>query len=322
MKKSLAIISSSETGERSSLPVPKTRREETQAIFERKWQVHPEQFDASRNCMERERIERTVHLIQNHLDVKDCLVADLGCGSGALACRLRDLGAKIHAVDVARNALKKLDGEVSITLIQSCLPVTTLCDDFYDLVISTELIAYLHQKEHRLFFNELSRLVKPKGKIICSSQIDINSEDALEQFAALAATEIEISAWKFSYHSLYIRMIDYLRAPQSFSEASLDQRLRERGYNERYGISKYWFWWNSYKPIGLIWKSVHMLFSPFIQWTRQSRKLLLLLEKLSFTLWGDSAISHAIFAGTRKPLAKPLPETPPVERKQKRTVWE
>jgi hypothetical protein len=45
------------------LPSRLTRRRELQAKFERLWLLEPEQFNPLRNCMQRERLERTYQLI-------------------------------------------------------------------------------------------------------------------------------------------------------------------------------------------------------------------------------------------------------------------
>ena len=153
---------------------------------------------------------------------------------------------------------------------QQCLPHTTLQEEHYDLVISTDAIAYLQQDDFRLYFSELARLVKPQGSLICSTPIDIHSEDALERFIHLAETEFEIEKWVFSYHAYFIRL-------------------------------------------------TRLLASPLSRFVRQSRWLLLLLEKVCRLFSAENGISHVILLGRRRPLYTP-PEPPAF--KQKRRVWE
>lgn len=250
-----------------------TPRSQQMESLDTAWHNNPEQFNPLRNALERERILRTLELIDKHLSTQGIKVADLGCGSGILAQKLREKGAEVDAVDASKTALEKCSP--GIRTFQAVLPTTTLADDSYDLVIAADLIGYINPKGHRLLFNELSRLVKKEGFVACSTPLDINSDDALEHFAALAETELEIIAWSSSYHRFYIRVLDFLKA----------------------------------------WKL------PF-QWLRQSRTLLLAFEKASYFIWEQRGISHTIFIAKRKPLFQPAPEKPPIELKQKRTVWE
>ena len=70
---------------KSSYAGGKARRMETQAYFDRLWLVDPDHFDPAHKCMELERLDRTLQLINEKLPLKDKTVADLGCGSGELS---------------------------------------------------------------------------------------------------------------------------------------------------------------------------------------------------------------------------------------------
>src|ERR1700722_3640338 len=83
----------------------KSTREEIQARFEKMWKLDPEQFDPSRNCMERERVRRTMDLIDKHVSLEGKKAVDLGCGSGALSLELSKSCATVDAVDAASLAL-------------------------------------------------------------------------------------------------------------------------------------------------------------------------------------------------------------------------
>jgi len=55
------------------------------------------------------------------------------------------------------------------------------------------------------------RLCTEEGSIVCSTQIDIHSDDAFSLFASLMETEIIIEEWQFSYHRIYIRTLEILK---------------------------------------------------------------------------------------------------------------
>lgn len=297
-----------------------------QAHFDRLWLIEPEKLDPLRDCMERERIQRTLDLILSLGSLRGKKVVDLGCGNGILAKKMRDAGAQVDAVDVSINALKLLkQGNIeNIQPIREYVPMTTLSDNAYDLVLSTELIADLPQEEYRLYVSELSRLVKKTGHVICSTSLDIHSEDALLRFASLAETEFNITAWTFSHHLCFIHLIDFFKAPSRFVKASQDPHYRQQALCRRQGPSQSWFRINSTKIPSLFWKWLQCPSDHIIRRIQQNRSLLIFLEKICSFLWPDAGISHALFLGQRRPIM----EAPAIDRKQpdvqarKKILWE
>jgi 2-polyprenyl-3-methyl-5-hydroxy-6-metoxy-1,4-benzoquinol methylase len=303
----------------------KKRREEAKAKFERFWLIDPEKFNPLRNCMERERIARTWNLMLDFFSPEEKQIADLGCGSGVLAKKLAEHKAKVHGIDIASNALKLIEEckIENLTTAQDYVPRTMLKDDYYDVVISTELIANLPADEYRMYFSELSRIMNPKGFVICSTPIDFASEDALQRFASLAETEFKIEQWVFSYHYLYIKLLNFLKAPSHFVKAKNDPEYRQRELSERSSIGHWWFKLNSKAIPAALWTPVAFIMRPIVKFFQQSHFVLNSFEKISRFIWSESAISHAIFLGIRRPLVTHMPEAEqPVERKQRKQVWE
>jgi 2-polyprenyl-3-methyl-5-hydroxy-6-metoxy-1,4-benzoquinol methylase len=278
---------------------PKTHREATQARFEREWHRNPSQFSSDRNIKEKERIARTLDFIQQHVKLEKSLVADLGCGQGTLSKRLRDFGASIDAVDIAKNALSQLSGEESIKPVHACIPNTILNDSHYDLVVCTELIGHLPSRERRLCFNELSRLVKRDGFIVFSTSLDIHSNDALEQLILLAETELEILDCRLSYHGLYLRLCNLLETPFHFYKASQDNSFKKAMLQDKHSIWKLWFKVNSSPPLNYFWGLLSLAARPILKRFKNSRSLLLFLEKFAHR---SHSLSHIIFLAKRKPL--------------------
>jgi 2-polyprenyl-3-methyl-5-hydroxy-6-metoxy-1,4-benzoquinol methylase len=327
MANRLTVISNSEPSQerQENFSNRQYRRREAQAQFDRLWLVEPERLTPLRNCLERERIQRTVTLIEEYVPLRDKKTTDLGCGDGVLARKLSGAGAEVDAVDISSVALKKVNEAAlpSIHPIQDYVPMTTLKDDSYDLVVSTELIAYLPSDEYRLYFSELSRLVKPEGYIVCSTSLDINSENPLERFVLLAETEIQIEKWVLSYHRLTIRLKDFFEAPSHFLRARRDPEYRLREINSRRSLAKEWFTINSSAFIAPLWYPFYLLFKPVVYLLKNHRPTLLLLEKICRFIWSESGISQAIFIGKRRPLFLSLPEDEkPRESKHKKQVWE
>lgn len=299
-------------------PAPLKPEQLATSKFDKLWQNDPEQFNPERNALERERISRTFSLFPNSFS----RAVDLGCGFGTIAKKLRDLGATVDAVDIAKIPLDRLAGEKNIRPIHDYVPKTKLEDEYYDLVICADLIAHLPENEYRLLFSELSRIIKKSGSLICSTPLDYHSEDAVQRFAMLAESEFEVEHWIFSYHLFYIYLLDFFEAPRRFVRASLDAEYRLRQKEGRKGLAKVWFRFNSQPVIALFWRLMQWPAKPFVHWIGQSRSLLITLEKMCRFLWADSGITHAIFRGKRRSLEK-IPENErPIERKQKRQVWE
>lgn len=148
VEKKSSFPSSAALGGKSS------RRQETQARMERLWHQDVQQFNPERDCMQRQRVQRTIEALRTRTSLTGLKAVDLGCGGGVISRLLRDGGAAIDAVDVATNALQLLKSAdmQHITPIHDCLPNTRLADNAYDLVVCTEVIGYLPADEYRLLF--------------------------------------------------------------------------------------------------------------------------------------------------------------------------
>lgn len=321
----MAVETQASQEQEKSYAGSKLRRQETQSLYDRLWLTDPEQFNPLRNIMERTRLERTLRLVQDNVDLKGKKVADLGCGSGALDRMLRDAGAHVDAVDISSIALKKLEeqGAEALTPIQGYVPMTLLKDDAYDLVVCTELIGELQEDEYRLLFSELARIVKSDGFVVCSTSLDIHSMDALQRFGTLAETELQVDHWVLSYHRLWIRLKDFFSAPARFDRASGDPEWRKRQIDQRHGFDEWWFKVNSTPVPAFFWRLIKLLFIPFVALIKNSKGLLLLLERFSSLFFGEEGISQAILIGKRRALFLELPANEiPKERKKKHQVWE
>lgn len=281
---------------------PKTSRENVQARFDREWLLNPAQFNPERNIREKVRIERLLNFTGKHLDICNMRIADLGCGYGMLSKQFRDRGAHIDAVDISKIALSHVKNEKGIHPVQAFIPHTHLNDNEYDLVVCTDLIGCISSREHRLLMNEIARLVKKEGFILFSTSIDIDSHDALEKLIALIQTEFEVQHYSLSCHSKFIRIKKIFSAPEKFSQASANPRIKAKELEKKSSIWTFWFRIHSSKMLGSIWTMITPLTNLIVNYLNRSRRLLLFLEKISFS---NACISHIAILASRRPIDSP-----------------
>lgn len=207
----LNILSSSSTQSPYQIHVSKKsqRRLEIQAKFERLWLLQKEALDPLQTNLGRERIQRSLDLLESHLSSLNGLkVVDLGCGSGAISAALAERGCQVDAVDIASNALsdlKKLHLK-GIRCIHDCLPDTQLPDKTYDLAICTDVIADLDEKMHRLLLSEMARLVHQEGLCLFSSEVDPRFSDSITRLHQLFSSEFTSGASFVSHHRLLLSL--------------------------------------------------------------------------------------------------------------------
>lgn len=307
------------------IPSRATRRQEAEATMERMWLNDPEQFNPERDAVQRKRVANTIQAIKSNSLLSGKRCTDLGCGNGTITRLMRDAGAKVDAVDIASNALNLLKAKDmhNIAAIQDCLPSTRLDDNAYDVVVCTEMIGYLKPKEYRMLFAELARLVNKEGIVVCSSSLELNSENALERFAALAETEFEIDEWILRYDLLWLKFCHFFESPAMFVKAGKDTHERNKELEKRKALGRLWFKINSSLPLTLFWRVVDWVSGPLARRLRQSDRLVDHLATVTKFIWDESGISNALFIGKRRPMAFPLPANEiPVEMKHKREVWD
>jgi ubiquinone/menaquinone biosynthesis C-methylase UbiE len=235
--------------------------------------------------------------IDFYIDLKEKKGVDLGCGSGVITRKLRDLGtSSLDAVDVASQALNKLqEHDMSrIKAIQDCLPATRLNDSDYDIVVCTEVIGYLEAQEYRLLFAELSRLVKNNGIVICSTALDPTTEHPLDIFSQLAESEFEPLKWVLSFHGSMITLCRFFEAPASWLRRSGDPHAKQKRLESKKGLSLYWNTVLLSFPMRAFWWLLNIPMAPIGKWLRQSNGVRDLLESISRFFLGSEGASHVI----------------------------
>jgi 2-polyprenyl-3-methyl-5-hydroxy-6-metoxy-1,4-benzoquinol methylase len=326
-KSSLNIIQTSpiETVRKQQSPVSSlsARSKEIEARFERLWLTEPKHFHPDRNCMEKERIDRTWTLLRNFVDPAGKYVADIGSGSGTMAIRLKDAGARVLAIDTSENALKYIRAQdPAIETSQGTMPVIKIPDGMFDIVVCTDVIAELYANDHRLFFAELARLVKPGGHVLCSTPIDTETDGGTERFLNMAQTELTIISSTLSYHALHLRIKRLCKWPGKYIEGWLNSVVRANELRQLKGFKKQWYWVNTTFVFMWFWFALQAMTDPLLSFLKRSPTTLNAMEKSCRVMWGESGISHVIFIGQVRPLNREKPHERIVERPGKKQVWE
>lgn len=298
----LAIISGRSSMKNGSSHLGK--KQQSKMHFDRLWMLDPEQFNPLNNEIHKERIKRTWQLLTAHTELENRKFADLGCGYGVLAQRLRDKGAFVTAVDVSSAALKRMKKEegVRLTLLEDCLPRTQFADGNFEAIVCTDVIADLEPRDYRLFFSELARILENKGILICSTEIDYQTEDASSRFLALARTEFDILETIDSFNRLSIQLCRFLKAPEKYFAYTQSPELYREERRKRKGISKQLFRIGCWPCLKLFWRMTGYLFRLACRYLENSPRWIGGLEKATKMLYGTRGVSHVIFAGRRRSL--------------------
>lgn len=262
--------------------------------WESAWKLESEKYTPSNSVLGQERIKRTEALLDSlPLDGKS--VVDLGCGTAPLSSFLKT--SNVTALDVSATALAKCPKHVKG--VQQCLPYLRLPEEHFDLVLLTEVIAELQPQLYRLLLSEISFVMKKGGFFLCSTELDLYSEDPFLNFVSLVQTEFDLVEVKKSYHRLFFYLRRFLEAPSRFFRAGKNPDFRLRQLKKRKGFFRIWFFFNSMKGIHFFWRPFIFLKNYF-----HSRSALLNLERLSEFLWGEKALTHVIVLCKKKTLQK------------------
>ncbi len=221
-KPSLIVLSSSSKAplqKKVTLSGLSKKRVETKAIFDRKWLQDPYQFQV-KGAIDHKRLQSTKDLIDKYASKS---ILDIGCGFGDLSIYCHKKGLNVKACEISKNALPHLkileEKGVEITIDQ--LPFTDFKDGLFDTVLCTETIGEISPREYRLTFSELSRILKPKGILICSTSFDAKAYMPHFSFIKLAETEFQTIDINYGYHYIFEALLNHLSSFKLTSKLSL-----------------------------------------------------------------------------------------------------
>ena len=129
--------------------------------------------------------ERLKYKILSITNIKDKVVADLGCGTGFVSLALANEASIVFSVDNASNMLKQLKASASdknyknLYLIKSSLDNLSLFDESVDVIFIN--MALHHIKDAKKAISEMYRVLKKGGVVIISDVMEHDGEWAREE---------------------------------------------------------------------------------------------------------------------------------------------
>ncbi|WP_461612509.1 class I SAM-dependent methyltransferase [Clostridium sp. Marseille-QA1073] len=129
--------------------------------------------------------ERLKYKILSITNVKDKVVADLGCGTGFVSLALANEAGIIFSVDSSRNMLKELSTTALKKGYKNVYPIKSLLDNLalFDESLNTVFInmALHHIKDAKKAIEEMYRVLKKDGVVVISDVMEHKGEWAREE---------------------------------------------------------------------------------------------------------------------------------------------
>lgn len=129
--------------------------------------------------------ERLKYKLLSLTNIKDKVVADLGCGTGFVSLALVNEASIVFSVDNSSNMLKQLKYNVldkdykNLYLIKSSLDSLSLFDESVDVIFIN--MALHHIKDAKKAIGEMHRVLKKDGVVIISDVMEHNGQWAKEE---------------------------------------------------------------------------------------------------------------------------------------------
>lgn len=145
--------------------------------------------------------ERLKYKLLSITNIKDKVVADLGCGTGFVSLALANEASIVFSIDNSSNMLKQLKfnsldkNYKNLYLIKSSLDSLSLFDESVDAVFIN--MALHHIKDAKGAISEMNRVLKKDGVVIISDVREHDGQWAKEEMFDewLGFSNEQISSW-------------------------------------------------------------------------------------------------------------------------------
>ena len=114
------------------------------------------------------------------------LIADIGCGTGTLACEAAKMGATVDAVDIAPAMLalaeiQARDSRVSLKTQSAGLLSFNFAPDTFDLIVSEFTLHHLPDFWKAVALARMFRAIKPGGRLFLRDIVFVGVPDGAER---------------------------------------------------------------------------------------------------------------------------------------------
>ncbi|MCM8788149.1 MAG: methyltransferase domain-containing protein [Candidatus Omnitrophica bacterium] len=108
-------------------------------------------------------------LLKNY-DFKNKKVLDAGCGLGLITNELIKRKSDVYGIDISKKSVEYLKNKFnSEKFMFSSVAKLPFKNDFFDLVIFTEVLEHIEKKDQLTALRELYRVLKPKGFLVLTT---------------------------------------------------------------------------------------------------------------------------------------------------------
>jgi 2-polyprenyl-3-methyl-5-hydroxy-6-metoxy-1,4-benzoquinol methylase len=123
------------------------------------------EFDS---VMNRYDVERRVNVVfeqlLDHVDLKEMLLLDAGCGTGIFSVEAARRGATVISLDCGKNLLRETRRKGIIAVLAGDVARMPIRDATFDVVVSSECVE--HTPSPRATLRELVRVLRPGGWLV------------------------------------------------------------------------------------------------------------------------------------------------------------
>ncbi|AJA49326.1 methylase involved in ubiquinone/menaquinone biosynthesis [Clostridium pasteurianum DSM 525 = ATCC 6013] len=160
--------------------------------------------------------ERLKYKVLSKADIKNKIVADLGCGTGFISLELANEAKLVFSIDNSVNMLKELKKSSinknfnNVYPLKSSLEDITLFDESLDAIFINMALHHIRNADKAI--GEMSRILKKGGVIVISDVMEHNGEWAREEMFDewLGFSNSQISEWliKSNFKNIHIENTD------------------------------------------------------------------------------------------------------------------